>query len=87
MIVSDALSDAEFKASVSVINLKLYSVMCVPLTEAGELMGLIYLGNEIVNLFEPAMLEAVTVFAAQASLLLRNALLLDTLRATALREA
>jgi transcriptional regulator with GAF, ATPase, and Fis domain len=90
VIVSDALGDAEFQSSVSVINLKLHSVMCVPLAEGGELMGLIYLGsNKIVNLFEPAMLEVVTVFAAQASLLLRNAVLLDALRAdnAALREA
>ncbi|MEE8409343.1 MAG: sigma 54-interacting transcriptional regulator, partial [Myxococcota bacterium] len=90
VIVSDALADSEFKSSASVINLKLLSVMCVPLSDGGELMGLIYLGsNKVVNLFESAMLEAVTVFASQASLLLRNALLLDTLRTdnAALREA
>jgi transcriptional regulator with GAF, ATPase, and Fis domain len=81
VIVSDAVNDAEFKASASVVNLRLMSVMCVPLTEAGELFGLIYLGsNKIVNLFEPHMLEVVTVFAAQASLLIRNAMLVDTLR-------
>ncbi len=81
VIVSDAVNDAEFKASASVVNLRLLSVMCVPLTEAGELFGLIYLGsNKVVNLFEPHMLEVVTVFAAQASLLIRNAMLLDTLR-------
>ncbi len=32
------------------------------------------------NLFEPHMLEVVNVFAAQASLLIRNAMLVDTLR-------
>ncbi|MBI5509239.1 MAG: sigma 54-interacting transcriptional regulator [Deltaproteobacteria bacterium] len=81
VIVADALSHAEFKASVSVINLKLLSVMCVPLAEGGELLGVIYLGsNRVANLFEAAMLEAVTVFASQASLLIRNAMLLDKLR-------
>jgi transcriptional regulator with GAF, ATPase, and Fis domain len=90
VIVSDALNTPEFKASVSVMNLKLLSVMCVPLTESGELFGLIYLGsNRVVSLFEPAMLETVTVFASQASLLIRNAMLLDTLRSdnASLREA
>ncbi len=90
VIVSDALNDAEFKSSVSVMNLKLLSVMCVPLKEAGEVFGLIYLGsNRAVSLFEPSMLDAVTVFAAQASLLIRNAMLLDELRADnlALRSA
>ena len=90
VIVADALNDTEFKSSASVMNLKLCSVLCVPLTEAGELFGLIYLGsNRVVNLFEPSMLEAVTVFASQASLLIRNAMSLDTLRAdnAALRTA
>ena len=90
VIVSDALNDAEFSASASVINLALSSVMSVPLTEEGELFGLIYLGsNRIANLFEPATLEVVTVFASQASLLIRNAMLLNKLRADneALRDA
>ncbi len=90
VIVSDAMGTPEFKASVSVMSLKLLSVMCVPLTEGGELFGLIYLGsNRAVSLFLPSMLETVTVFAAQASLLIRNAMLLDTLRAdnASLRQA
>lgn len=90
VIVSDAVNDAEFKASASVVNLKLASVMCVPLMDAGELFGLIYLGsNKVVNLFEQRMLDVVTVFASQASLLIRNALLLDNLRSdnAALRQA
>ena len=81
VIVSDALHDVEFQSSVSVFNLKVSSVMCVPLTEGGELFGLLYLGSStITNLFHHSMLEAVTVFAGHASLLIRNALLLDTLR-------
>ena len=81
IIVSDARTDVEFKASASVMNLRLCSVMCVPLLEAGELLGLIYLGsNHVANLFEPSTLQAATVFATQASLLIRNAMLLDTLR-------
>ncbi len=90
VIVADALNDAEFKSAASVMNLRVSSVMCTPLTEGGELFGLIYLGsNRVANLFEPETLATVTVFAAQASLLIRNALLLDGLRAdnAALRTA
>ncbi|HET6343764.1 MAG TPA: sigma 54-interacting transcriptional regulator, partial [Myxococcota bacterium] len=90
IIVSDALHDAEFKASASVMNLKLCSVMCVPLLDGGQLLGMIYLGsNRVTHLFEPATLEATTVFASHASLLIRNALLLDSLRSdnAALRQA
>ena len=81
LILSDALDDPEFKASESVVNLKLLSVMCVPLMHKGELFGLVYLGNDrLVNRFEPQGLDMLTIFAAQASLILQNAMLLNELR-------
>ncbi len=81
VIVSDALHDAEFNSAASVVNLKLCSVMCAPLMEKGNLFGLIYVGNDnVVNLFEEKSLELLTVFASQASLLLRNAMLVNELR-------
>ncbi len=82
LIVSDALNDNEFSSSRSVMNLKICSVLCVPILEDGELMGLIYLGNnQFTNLFDAAILSGVTVFASQASLLIRNAMLLNQLQA------
>ncbi|MFL5431135.1 MAG: GAF domain-containing protein, partial [Myxococcales bacterium] len=39
LIVSDAVHDAQFNASESVVNLKLASVMCVPLLLRGEVSG------------------------------------------------
>jgi transcriptional regulator with GAF, ATPase, and Fis domain len=81
LIVSDALSDAQFKNALSVMNLKLTSVMCVPLLERGNLIGVIYVGNDNVRqLFDEASLEILTIFAAQASLLIRNALLVNELQ-------
>jgi len=81
VIVSDALSDQEFKNAMSVMNLKLSSVMCVPLLERGNLLGCLYVGNsQVVRLFDDQHLEALTIFAAQASLLLRNALLVNELK-------
>jgi len=81
LIVSDALNDAQFSSSRSIMNLKICSVLCVPLLEDGQLLGLIYLGNNrFTHLFDAAILSGVTVFASQASLLIRNALLLNDLR-------
>jgi transcriptional regulator with GAF, ATPase, and Fis domain len=81
LILSDALDDPEFSASQSVVSLKLLSVMCVPLMHKGELFGLIYVGNDrLVNRFEPKSLDMLTVFAAQASLILQNAMLVNDLR-------
>ena len=74
IIVSDALNDGAFKSSVSVMQLRLCSVMCVPLLFGGNLLGVIYVGNDnIVNLFEAESLAVLSVFAGQASLLLANA--------------
>ena len=82
LVVADALHDAEWSSSASVVNLRLQSVMCAPLLARGEVFGAIYLGNDSVrNLFDERSLETLTVFASQASLLLQNALLLRDLRA------
>ncbi|MFH2006316.1 MAG: sigma 54-interacting transcriptional regulator [bacterium] len=81
LIVSDAFNDDEFSSSKSVMNLKLSSVMCVPLLERGNLLGLIYVGNDnVIDLFDDGNLNVLTVFSAQASLLIRNALLVSELR-------
>jgi len=81
LIVSDALSDDQFSTAKSVMNLKLSSVMCVPLLERGNLLGLIYVGNDnVIDLFDESNLNVLTVFSAQASLLIRNALLINELK-------
>ncbi len=82
IIVSDALNDTQFNASASVMQLQLLSVMCAPLLFKGELLGLIYVGNNnIVSQFEPRSLELLTVFASQAALLLEHALRFEALKA------
>jgi len=80
-IISDALNDTSFKNSLSVMNLRLTSVMCVPMLERGDLIGLIYVGNDnVAQLFDQAALEILTIFASQASLVIRNALLVNELQ-------
>jgi len=75
LIVADALSHDAFKSSMSVVNLKLCSVMCVPLKARGNMLGLFYLGNDnVVNHFDEDLLEVVGVFGAQAALVIESAL-------------
>lgn len=82
VIVSDALADTQFGKSESVLALKLSSVMCVPMLAQGEPIGALYVGNDKVKqLFQRSQLDLLTVFAAQASLILQNAMLLSSLRA------
>ncbi|HUH01409.1 MAG TPA: sigma-54-dependent Fis family transcriptional regulator, partial [Kofleriaceae bacterium] len=57
------------------------SVMCVPLLAQGELLGVLYVGsNKVKGLFEKSALDLLTIFAGQASLIIRNALLVNDLR-------
>ena len=80
VLISDALSDTQFRMSQSVVNLKLCSVMCAPMLSRTELSGVIYLGNDnVVNLFEEESLDILHVFASQAALLVRNAILINEL--------
>ncbi|GAC1341759.1 MAG: sigma 54-interacting transcriptional regulator [Myxococcales bacterium] len=81
IIVSDALHDAEFNASASVLNLKLCSVMCVPLIRRGELYGAVYVGNDrVANLFTERELLLMKAFCGTATLMLEHALEMNELR-------
>ena len=82
VIVSDALTDSQFKTSESVLALRLSSVMCAPLVSQGLVQGVLYVGNDRVKgLFDKAQLDVLSIFASQASLILENAMLLHALRA------
>jgi transcriptional regulator with GAF, ATPase, and Fis domain len=82
VIVSDALTDAQFGSSESVLALRLSSVMCAPLVSQGQVTGAMYVGNDRVKgLFERGQLDLLSIFAGQASLILQNAMLLNALRA------
>jgi transcriptional regulator with GAF, ATPase, and Fis domain len=81
LIISDALNDTILGQSRSVMDLKLSSVMCVPLMARDQLIGILYVGNEgLERLFVEQDLELLKIFAAQAALILHNALLMNELR-------
>ena len=81
IIISDAMNDTILGQSRSVVDLQLKSVMCVPLLAKETLIGVLYVGNEgLGTLFTADDLELLKIFAAQAGLILHNALLLDDLR-------
>ena len=82
VIVSDAMHEPQFESSMSVMNLQIASVLCVPLIYRDTLLGVLYLGNKnVVSLFDEDTLSLVYVFAAQASLLIHGAVALDELTA------
>ena len=90
LIISDALSDTVFGQSRSVVDLKLSSVMCVPLVARNQLLGILYVGNDsVADLFTDADLGQLTIYAGWTSIIVQNALLMDHLRSDneRLREA
>ena len=83
VIVSDAMADRKFGRARSVVDLKLSSVMCVPLLYRNDLLGVLYLGNDAVTgLFTEIDLELLQVWASQASLAVHAALLLNELKSS-----
>jgi GAF domain-containing protein len=81
LIVSDAATDNRFARAKSVVDLRLSSVMCVPLIYRRDLLGVIYLGNDqITDLFTDRDLGLLKIYAAQASLVVYHALQLNQLR-------
>jgi transcriptional regulator with GAF, ATPase, and Fis domain len=81
LIVSDAMQDVRFGKAKSVVDLRLSSVMCVPLIHSNDLIGVIYLGNDaITGLFTEDDLTLLKIYASQASLVVYHALLLNQLQ-------
>ncbi|MGF1504973.1 MAG: GAF domain-containing sensor histidine kinase [Chloroflexi bacterium] len=82
LVISDALSDSEFSAAASVLELKLRSVMCVPLLVGGTVLGAIYVENRSVSgMFTDEDLPPLVIFANQAAVAIENAILNDQLEA------
>jgi transcriptional regulator with GAF, ATPase, and Fis domain len=80
-LITDALHTREFSSCTSVINLRLASVMCVPLKVAGETIGVIYLGTDrLLDMFDRAKLRSLMVYAAQAALIIRHLRYLEGLK-------
>lgn len=81
LIVSDAVRDSRFGRAQSVVDLRLSSVMCVPLIYRKDMLGIIYLGNDsVTDLFTERDLSLLKVYSAQAALILHHALAMNQLK-------
>jgi sigma-B regulation protein RsbU (phosphoserine phosphatase) len=74
LLTSNAEHDPRFKMGQSIIALGLRSIMCVPMTVKGRLIGLVYVDNSLrVGVFHQSDLNLLTSFAAMAGIALDNA--------------
>ena len=81
----DASEDQRFADMASVENLRLRSVVCLPILTEGtggeEVEGILYVDNRLQSgAFDQEDLDLLEMLAAQASIAIRNARLLETLR-------
>jgi diguanylate cyclase (GGDEF)-like protein len=80
LVLANACLDPNFKNAESVSELKLQSVMCVPLIARGKTLGAIYIENRSEeNLFTENDVKPLEHFAAQAAISIENAILNDEL--------
>jgi DNA-binding NtrC family response regulator len=71
----------EFAAAPSARKLGLDSVLCLPLTDRGQVLGLIYVGKHSgERRFSTSLFEPMQILAAEGALLVRNALLIKDLQ-------
>lgn len=80
VLTSDAQADARFNSQ-SIMDLRLRSILCVPLKIRERILGAIYLDNRFVSgLFTEHDLEFLSAFSNQAAIALENAFLYEELR-------
>ncbi len=80
VLTGDARSDPRFHESVSIANLRLESVLCVPLRLRGNVLGAVYVDNRFEkHSFHQGTLRFIQFLADQASIYIENARLFEEL--------
>ncbi len=78
VLARNALSEPRFLSSKSVRDLRLRSLVCVPLRFRNEILGIIYLDNRHRrDAFRPHDLDLLQAFADQAAVAVKNAQLIE----------
>jgi signal transduction histidine kinase len=86
LVLQNAMIDERFRQAESVVNLRLRSIMCVPLITRNDVIGAIYVENRAVqNRFRENDVAPLELFANQAAVAIENAALNDENRRHAAR--
>jgi len=76
VILDDAATSTPFAADPYINERRTRSVLCMPLLKQGELVGILYLENNLTpRIFAPARITVLKLLAAQAVISLQNTLL------------
>lgn len=83
VLTTNAQEDPRFTGQESVVAYNLRSILCVPLTVKGEIIGVIYADNRIRSgIFTQQDLGLLSAFANQAAVAIENARLFDSVLKT-----
>ncbi|MGZ5017225.1 MAG: ATP-binding sensor histidine kinase [Methylobacter sp.] len=81
VLLHDAMAEGEFQNTPEVQELKLRSVLCLPVIKQNELIGLLYLENRLsAGVFTAEKTDMTELLTAQAAISLENARLLEQTR-------
>ncbi len=81
LVLGDASEQEPFAQDPYIRARKPRSLLCAPIARHGQLVGIVYLENNLTgDAFTPARVEFVQMLASQAAISIENARLLDTLR-------
>lgn len=81
LVLSDATHDRQFSHDPYIVQQRPKSILCTPILHQGQLIGLMYLENDLItDAFTPARLELVQILASQAAIALENARLYQAMQ-------
>jgi PAS domain S-box-containing protein len=81
VILDDALAQNPFSTDEYIHQKRARSILCLPLVKQAELIGMLYLENNLVShVFTPARISVLELLASQAAISLENARLYSDLR-------
>jgi GAF domain-containing protein len=87
IVATNAQGDARFQQMKSVVQHGLRSILCIPLSMRGEVVGVLYADNRIEQgIFSADNIPLLTAFGAQAAIAIENARLFERVKDD-LREA
>ncbi len=74
LLTSNAQYDERFKAGMSIVAMKLLSILCVPIMVKDKLIGLVYVDNRLQSgVFKEDDRDLLAAFASQAGVAIENA--------------
>ncbi|MBK9735514.1 MAG: GAF domain-containing protein [Saprospiraceae bacterium] len=78
--IINAIEDPKYMHDPYIVNHKVLSSICIPVTNKGNRIGLIYLENNLIEgIFSPRRMEILNMLTGQIGIALENALLYENL--------